>query len=174
MTTSAERIPRVQFAHGLEGNPKGKKARLFESHFVASIPAMDTRDFLACVETHATEIQRFKPDILIGSSFGAGVVVELMRRHHWNGPTLLLAQAASQMLPDARLPKNVHVWLIHGKYDKVIDPQDSQNLAKTGTDHCVRIYEIDDDHSLGRSVENGTIIKRIFELYEAASPPKHP
>ena len=57
-------------------------------------PAMNTGDFSACVELQRESIEAFRPDVVLGSSFGGAVVVELLRRGVWTGPTLLLAQAA--------------------------------------------------------------------------------
>ena len=85
---------RVQFIHGLEGSPQGSKARVLAEHFDAITPAMDTKDFAGCVATQAEVIGSFRPDVLVGSSFGGAVAVALLMRGDWRGPTLLLAQAA--------------------------------------------------------------------------------
>ena len=81
---------RVQFIHGLEGSPQGSKARLFAEHFEALTPAMDTGDFESCVETQRAALESFRPDVLVGSSFGGAVAVALLQRGLWSGPTLLL------------------------------------------------------------------------------------
>ena len=47
---------RVQFVHGLEGSPHGRKATLLAQHFEAYTAAMDTRDFGACVELQAATL----------------------------------------------------------------------------------------------------------------------
>jgi predicted esterase len=159
---------RVQFAHGLEGSPRGAKARLFEAHFTACTPAMDTRDFGACVELHAATLRSFDPDVLVGSSFGAAVVLALLERELWRGPTLLLAQAALRRLPVARLPEGVRVWLVHGARDALIDPEESRRLARTGSPELVRLIEVDDDHALHASVRSGRLVEWIREL--AAAP----
>ena len=77
---------KLQFAHGLEGSPQGTKARLFDEHFTALTPAMATGDFEGCVETQARALTTFRPDLLVGSSFGGAVVVELLQRGLWPGP----------------------------------------------------------------------------------------
>ena len=104
---------RVQFAHGLESSPQGNKARLLAAHFTALIPSMDTRDFEGCVEVHARALEVFHPNLLVGSSFGGAVAVALLMRGLYKGPTLLLAQAAVRYFPEAALPRDVPVTLVH-------------------------------------------------------------
>jgi hypothetical protein len=97
---------RVQFIHGLEGSPQGNKARLLARHFETLTLAMDTSDFEACVEVQTDALATFRPDLLVGSSFGAAVAVELLQRGLWRGATLLLAQAALRRGARARTPES--------------------------------------------------------------------
>ena len=165
--SSARPRLRVQFAHGLEGSPRGAKARLLSRHFEARTPAMDTGDFEACVELHARTLERFRPDVVVGSSFGGAVVVELLRRRLWRGPTLLLAPAALRRDPSARLPEDVPVWIVHGLRDELIDVEQSRALARSGSPERVRLFEVDDDHALHRLVASGDLVLRVRELAAA-------
>jgi pimeloyl-ACP methyl ester carboxylesterase len=169
--TGASRVSRlrVQFIHGLEGSPRGAKARLLAEHFCTRTPAMDTRDFAACVEVQAAALRSFRPEVLVGSSFGGAVVVELLRRGLWRGPTLLLAQAAMKRDSRARLPEGVPVWLVHGWRDDIVDPEDSRALAQTGTASLVRLIEVDDDHPLHATVRGGRLLELVRELASARS-----
>jgi alpha/beta superfamily hydrolase len=165
---TANRALRVQFIHGLEGSPQGAKAQLLAQHFTAVTPVMDTSDFEGCVALHAETIASFRPDILVGSSFGGAVAVALLQRRLWRGPTLLLAQAAQHFGLAAALPEGVDVWLIHGRGDDVVDIEGSRALARSGTAELVRLIEVDDDHSLHATVESGRLIQVIRELSETA------
>ena len=156
--------PRVQFIHGLEGSPQGAKARLFAAYFDALTPAMDTHDFEACVRVHEEALGRFEPQVLVGSSFGAAVAVALLDRGLWSGPTLLLAQAAIRLDPDARLPEGLHVWLVHGRDDALIDIEQSRRLARTGSPDRVRLLEVNDDHSLHAMVKSGDLVRVVQDL----------
>lgn len=160
---------RVQFIHGLEGSPQGRKARLLAEHFDARTPAMDTADFEACVRLQAEEVSRFEPDVLVGSSFGGGVAVALLQRGLWRGPTLLLAQAALHQGLELTLPERVRVWIVHGVRDDLVDPAESRTLARSGTRSLVRSIEVDDDHPLSRSTENGDLVRWVRELGSAES-----
>lgn len=161
----------MQLAHGLEGSPHGRKARLLAEHFDARVPAMDTADLEACIAVHAAELERFAPDVLVGSSFGGAVAVALLERGLWSGPTLLLAQAATRLLPEPRLPRAARVWLVHGLGDTLIDPEESRRLARTGDPSRVRLIEVDDDHALTASTRSGALRAWVEALAaESRSP----
>jgi alpha/beta superfamily hydrolase len=158
---------RVQFIHGLESSPSGIKARLFAEHFTAITPAMDTRDFDSCVVLQERTIAEFRPDVLVGSSFGGAVAVELLHRGVWRGPTLLLAQAALRFARHDTLPEGIRVWLVHGTADTVVDVEDSRRLARTGSSDLVRLIEVDDDHSLHQTVTSGALLHIVRDLARA-------
>jgi predicted esterase len=157
---------RVQFAHGLEGSPRGRKARVLAEHFDARTPAMDTGDFEACVRLHAELAAGFDPHVLVGSSFGAAVVLALLQRGAWRGPTLLLAQAGLRRGLPARLPAGVPVWIAHASDDPVVPIQDSRELAAAGDPAHVRLLELDDDHALRTATQGGMLVQWITGLAE--------
>lgn len=162
---------RVHFIHGLEGSPSGGKARFLARHFDAATPAMDTSDFEGCVALHASLLSEggAPPHVLVGSSFGGAVAAALLQRGRWAGPTLLLAQAALLYGLPAALPPGVPVWLVHGSRDDVVPPEHSRRLAAAAGDPArVRLIEVDDDHSLHDSVENGALAEWVRELAAGA------
>jgi predicted esterase len=155
---------RVQFIHGLESSPQGVKAQLLARHFTARTPAMDTRDFAGSVAVQAAALREFDPHVLVGSSYGGAIAVDLLQRGDWRGPTLLLAQAALRRGQPAQLPPGVTVWLVHGTRDAIIDPEDSRVLARTGSSEHVRLIEVDDDHALHTTVEDGRLVAWVEQL----------
>jgi predicted esterase len=156
---------RVQFAHGLESSPHGNKARLLAAAFEARTPAMNTRNLAACVEVHAATLAAFCPHVLVGSSFGGAVVVELLARGLFGGPVLLLAQAARRYRPDARLPEGVRVRLVHTRADAVVPFADSEALARTGTPGLVELVPVDDDHALTAYCGRGELEAAVRALH---------
>jgi hypothetical protein len=156
---------KILFVHGLEGSPQGRKAKLFDHHFTAHTPRMETSDFAGCVRQQAEALTSFCPDILAGSSFGGAVVVALLGQGVWRGPTLLLAPATLRFLPNARLPKNVPITIIHGISDLVVDISDSRALARTGSHGWVRLLEVDDAHDLGGLVDSGELVNIVRDAY---------
>ena len=162
---------RVHFIHGLEGSPSGAKARLLARHFDAVTPAMDTSDFEGCVALHAELLAGAgRPDVLAGSSFGGAVAVALLQRGLWAGPTLLLAQAALLYGLPAELPTGPPIWIVHGRRDDVVPPEHSRRLAAAGDPMHVRLIEVDDDHSLHESVEDGSLVGWVRALAECGEP----
>jgi predicted esterase len=157
---------RVQFAHGLESSPQGNKARLFAEHFTALTPSMNTRDFAQCVDVHARALEVFRPNLLVGSSFGGALAVALLMRGLYKGPTLLLAQAALRYIPDARLPAGVSVTLVHARQDDVVPFQDSEQLAQTGTPELVRLLAREDDHALSALCASGELSALVGECFD--------
>jgi pimeloyl-ACP methyl ester carboxylesterase len=154
---------RVLFVHGLMSSPQGTKAVYLAERFEARTPAMEVGDFMGCVRQQAEEIRTFQPDVVIGSSFGGAVVLALLAQGHWTGPTLLLAQAAVKMDPDARLPEGLPVLLVHGTRDAVVPVEHSRRLAKTGSPGRVRLLEVDDTHRLVGLVETDRLADLVRE-----------
>ena len=155
---------RVQFIHGLESSPQGIKAQLLARHFSARTPAMNTRDFAASVAVQAAVLREFDPHVLVGSSYGGAIAVELLQRGDWRGPTLLLAQAALRRGQPAWLPEGVSIWLVHGTRDELIDVEDSRALARSGSPGRVRLIEVDDVHALHTTVEDGRLVAWVEAL----------
>jgi pimeloyl-ACP methyl ester carboxylesterase len=125
---------------------------------------MDTGDFEACVALQAGALDSFRPEVLVGSSFGGAVAVALLQRELWRGPTLLLAQAALRQGLPARLPSGHPIWLVHGTRDELIDIEDSRRLAAAGDPAWVRLIEVDDDHPLHTSVRSERLVDWVRNL----------
>eukprot|EP00746_Dinoflagellata_sp_MGD_P151239 gnl/MRDRNA2_/MRDRNA2_82881_c0_seq8.p1 gnl/MRDRNA2_/MRDRNA2_82881_c0~~gnl/MRDRNA2_/MRDRNA2_82881_c0_seq8.p1 ORF type:complete len:168 (+),score=30.14 gnl/MRDRNA2_/MRDRNA2_82881_c0_seq8:98-601(+) len=112
----------------------------------------DNDSFDIAVQAHASVVKSYKPDIIVGSSYGAALVIELMSKNVWKGPTVLLAQAYQavrpQRKPGPQIPEGVACTLVHGLRDDLVPVEHSMELAKTGTEGLVRIITPDDTHEL--------------------------
>ncbi len=196
---------RVLFLHGLESGPQGQKARYLAGRFEARTPDMQTGRgvaaraedprpsdrsavdgpparraaevelFQRCVALQRAELAAFRPDVLVGSSFGGAVAVALLREGAWRGPTLLLAQAAllatrraGVLGPEAQvaLPEDVDVLLVHGARDDVVPLDDSRRLAATSP--RARLVEVDDGHRLEALCQDERLADLVREVARPA------
>jgi alpha/beta superfamily hydrolase len=159
---------RVQFIHGLEGSPQGSKATFLAKHFEATTPAMDTRNFAGCVALHARIVEEFRPEVLVGSSFGGAVAVALLAAGKWHGPTLLLAPAHRHFGVEESLPPGVAVIIAHGTRDDVVDIEGSRGLAHSSSAEWAELLEVDDDHRLESLVTSGRLAELVREVARRA------
>jgi len=158
---------RALFIHGLEGSPQGAKATFLAREFTARTPAMDTSDVAGCFATQKAAIADLRPDVVVGSSFGGGLLLLLLQKGVWRGPSLFLAQAAGrrpELLAEG-IPAGVPALVVHGTRDAVIDPAESRRLAATGTPGLVRHLEVDDDHRLRALVDSGRLAELVREVH---------
>jgi hypothetical protein len=125
---------------------------------------METSDFAASVATQADALADFRPDVVVGSSFGGAVAVALLQRAVWRGPTLLLAQAALRMGLAAELPPALPIWLVHAAGDDVVPLAESRVLAAAGDPAFVRLIEVEDDHALHAWVAGGQLVETVRAL----------
>ncbi|MEZ4390187.1 MAG: YqiA/YcfP family alpha/beta fold hydrolase [Polyangiales bacterium] len=160
----SERL-RVQFIHGLEGHPRGTKAVFLAERFEALTPSMVTSDLEGSIRTQHEALQAFRPDVLVGSSFGGAVAVALLARGAWRGPTVLLAPAAELIGIEHPLPEGVAVTLAHGVDDDIVPLAHSESLAKTGTPELVRLVRVDDGHRLQSLVDDGRLAELVVETH---------
>lgn len=161
-------MTRVLFIHGLMSSPRGHKARYLAARFDALTPAMQTGDFLACLEVQTAAIASHQPEVVIGSSFGGAVLLELIRRGVWRGPSLFLAQAALRLDSEASLPPDLPVLLVHGLADEVVPIAESRTLAATSA--LARLVEVDDEHrllELTRSERLAELVREAMALHGA-------
>jgi hypothetical protein len=144
------------------------KARLLAEHFEARTPEMDTHDFEGSIVAQTRALEAFDPQVVVGSSYGGAILVAMIQRGIWRGPTLLLAQAALRRGLPAELPDGQDIWIVHGSRDDIIDAEDSRVLARGGTPGRVRLFEIDDVHALHTTVEDGRLVEWVQALGDLA------
>jgi len=156
---------RVLFIHGLEGHPRGTKALFLAAHFEALTPAMDTSDLEGAIATQAAALASFRPDVVVGSSFGGAIAVALLARGLWRGPTVLLAPAAALLGLTARLPDDVAVTVAHGVDDDIVPLAHSRSLVEGCAPARVRLVEVADGHRLQSLVDSGELAALVRETY---------
>lgn len=93
-------------------------------------------------------------DVVVGSSFGGGLALELVRLGRWSGPVVVLAPAGRKLfgITSVRVPK---LAILHGRRDDVVPLADSVALANDVDADDVILRVVDDDHRLSASVARG-------------------
>ena len=130
---------KILMFHGKEGSPYGRKSSYLKSHplYTAHIPSYPSNRgpveevFDECYDIAKKELAAMNPDLLIGSSFGGGILLKLVQEGLWTGPCIFLAQAGVYYKITDTLPADVPCVLIHGAKDTVIDVRDSEKLARS-------------------------------------------
>lgn len=89
-------------------------------------------------------------DVVVGSSFGGAVALELLARGDWQGRTVLLCPAHRLVaqrghFAPTSLPKDADVTVVHGTRDETVPLAHSHQLV-AGT--RAKLVEVDDTHRL--------------------------
>jgi len=157
-------VPKILLFHGKEGSPNGRKATFLKEHpkYNAHVPSYPSNEgpvsevFDQCYTIAQQELAQFQPDLVIGSSFGGGILLRLVTEKRWTGPSLFLAQAGVMYNISTAPPQGLQATLIHGTKDTIVDYQDSVLLAESSAK--ARLILTNDSHGL----EN--LLGGLFEL----------
>lgn len=106
---------------------------------------------------------RYKPNLIVGSSFGGAILMRLTLERHWQGPCIFLAQAGVRYGLGDRLPLGIRAILIHGTNDTLIDASDSEMLAERSGPEVV-FWPTAGEHRLHEITTDGTLKKAIERL----------
>jgi pimeloyl-ACP methyl ester carboxylesterase len=189
-------VSRFVFFHGLESTvnedliPIGRKAQFLSTYYDIALPGLDTRDAIAhkdhCLRMRrgwlsdegaaaaafATPMRSARAAvtadtrIIVASSFGGAVLLKLLVEDGWRGGCVFLAGAGIKLTPHRVLPAGCPTVLIHGRSDDVVDPADSQRLARSASGLC-QYWEVDDGHRLPSIMADGTLHAAIGLVEQA-------
>ncbi len=132
----------------------------------------------ACVDIARDVLATTHAEVLVGSSWGGAIALELLRDGSWRGPTVLLAPASKviQELVDEsawgtllaavrRAAAKSPIVVFHDPSDSTIDIGGSRELAAGS---AVRLHEVQaGGHRLLDLVEDGRLAAVVRELAEA-------
>ena len=147
-------ITRV-FIHGLDSSSRGTKGNFFRERY----PGMLIEDYRGPLKERMAKLERGlfgKSDlILVGSSFGGLMAAIWACRNEARIRRLvLLAPALGHVdFSDCRQPLQIPVTLYHGRYDDVVPPEPTRQIAArlfADLDH----HTVEDDHNLHRIFPN--------------------
>ena len=112
------------------------------------------------VQLRALELALGEPgfDVVMGSSFGGAVALELLRRGAWRGPTVLLCPAHELVAERAwcapppgldAFPEIASaVLVVHGRADEIVPIEHARRLVRGSR---AELLEVEDDHRLTKT-----------------------
>jgi hypothetical protein len=137
----------------------------------AARPLLLRRTFRRSVDVQLALLTRHTVDVVVGSSFGGAVSLELLARGAWKGPTVLLCPAhrliadRGWMVAPALPRETPQVVVVHGQRDETVPIEHSRALV-TGTRS--RLIEVDDDHRLSTSTTPENLAAWVGQALGAA------
>lgn len=132
------------------------------------------RSFERCVAVQADALLSFGPDVLVGSSWGGAVSLELVRRGLWRGPMVLLAPAyglvgryagwADQLAREAQIRARLSsaTTIFHDPSDSVVPCEESLRLFGD-EDRRLRMVSAGGHRLLG-VLEDGSLERAIRDV----------
>ena len=148
--------PRVLFLHGLESGINGRKSLYLAKHFPhCYTPNMKPYYLIPLALWKAIRaIYRFKPDVIVGSSFGGFIAMFLLQTQVWNGNTVLLAPATGLLFKKRLwLPKGGrnNIVIVAGRNDTTVPLDGFAKLQQSSSDN-IQFIVVEDDHRLNTSM----------------------
>ena len=132
------------FLHGWHSVPGGVKPTYLKDHGHKVInPSLDDDDFPAAVATAQAAYDQHKPDVIVGSSRGGAVALNVNAK---NTPLVLLCPAWKNWGTVRKLKPNSVI--LHSRHDHVIPFADSEELVAGSGLSPETLIEIGSDHRL--------------------------
>lgn len=110
------------------------------------------------VQVQLRTLAEHKIDVVMGSSFGGAIALELLRRGAWKGPTVLLCPAHERVCEREGRPwvaldslsdaQRAQCLIVHAREDEVVPYEHSVRLA---AQLGVELETVSDDHRLSQS-----------------------
>jgi pimeloyl-ACP methyl ester carboxylesterase len=159
----------VLFCHGAGVEPRGPSgAALVAAGYDVIAPDYRGLDLATATEIITYQIlDQEHPPLMVGYSFGGAVAllaaIQAARAGHTTAGLVLCAPAlflAETVVGPERLRVPAPAILIHGTMDEAVPVALSRGFAR---EHDVRLREVDDDHTLSRSL--GVILETIAALH---------
>jgi hypothetical protein len=133
----------ILFLHGKESKPGGTKPTYLAHHGLSVLnPALPDEDFDEAVRIAQAEFDRHMPDVVIGSSRGGAVAMNIIAG---NTPLVLMAPAWRKW--GAARAIKVGTVVLHSRADKVIPFSDSEELVRN-SGLTSALVEVGSDHRL--------------------------
>lgn len=135
---------KILFLHGWHSVPGGVKPTYLKDHGHEVInPPLDDDDFEAAVATAQAEFDKHRPDVVVGSSRGGAVALNI---NSDDTPLVLMCPAWKRWGQVTKLkPKSV---ILHSRKDEVIPFEESEELVARNSLSPETLMEVGSDHRL--------------------------
>jgi hypothetical protein len=156
---------KILFLHGWHSVVGGVKPNFLANagHEVIN-PALDDDDFDAAVRTAQAEYDHHQPDVIVGSSRGGAVAMNIDSN---DTPLVLLCPAWKNWGTVKTIKSNSVI--LHSRQDDVIPFADSEQLVTNSGLPPETLIEIGDDHRLADPVSLKMMLKACELVYEKES-----
>ncbi len=135
---------KILFLHGWHSVPGGVKPTYLKKYDHTVInPSLDDDDFDAAVRTAQAEYDQHQPDVIVGSSRGGAVALNINSN---DTPLVLLCPAWKNWGTVERLKANS--LILHSRNDEVIPFADSEELIASSGLSPETLIEVGNDHRL--------------------------
>lgn len=132
---------KILFLHGWQSVPGGVKPTYLKNHGWEVInPKLDDNDFELALKTAQTEFDRHQPDVIVGSSRGGAVAMNIQAG---DTPRVLLCPAWKKWGAARRVRPGTII--LHSREDDVIPYEHSDELAQASE---AQLIEVGNDHRL--------------------------
>ena len=122
-----------------------------------------------CIQTYSKRVNELRPDVVIGYSWGGGVLVGMLNRSLWDGASIIIAPAGEQMWKHAgrapptlrrgSIPGTASVITIQGDRDPIVSLEETQRLHKGADEAAVELLVVaHGDHFLRRTVTPNALV----------------
>ena len=135
---------KILFLHGWQSVPGGVKPTCLAQHGHEVInPALPDEDFEAAVRIAQAEFNQHQPDVIVGSSRGGAVAMNLASG---DTPLVLLCPAWKKYGTARTVKKNTTI--LHSRADDVVPFADSEELVRNSGLPAPALVEVGNDHRL--------------------------
>jgi alpha-beta hydrolase superfamily lysophospholipase len=135
---------KILFLHGWQSVPGGVKPSYLAQHGHEVInPKLPDEDFGAAMRIAQAEYDRHRPDVIVGSSRGGAVAMNL---DSGDTPLVLLCPAWKKYGTARTVKKNTTI--LHSRADDVVPFSDSEELVRTSGLPASSLVEVGSDHRL--------------------------
>lgn len=154
---------KILFLHGWQSTPGGLKPTYLKEHGHEVLnPALPDDDFDAAVRIAQVEFDSHQPDVVVGSSRGGAVVMNI---NSGNTPIVLLCPAWKQWGTSTTVKPNTII--LHAKTDETIPFADSQELIRNSGLPESALIVVGNDHRLADPKSLQTMLEAVERTTKA-------